>query len=108
MKGGIRMGNKESKNIKGGYVIGILALLITTLSNLILTPTIIKHIGSSEYGAYRLIASFVTTMSIMDLGLGSTVIRYVAEYRISNDKEKIQNLINFVFLVFIIISLLTS
>lgn len=49
------------------------------------------RLGDSGYGVYKTIASFSSTLLVMDLGIGTTVMRYTAKYRAEENKEEIGN-----------------
>lgn len=66
----------------------------------------IKMLGSSEYGLYSLIGAFVGYLSVLDLGLNDTIVRYVAKYRVEEDKKGEENFIAISFILYIFIGLL--
>ncbi len=59
----------------------------------VLTPIIVSHLGSTNYGLWALVASFVAYGSLADLGIASAVTKYVAEYRARGDNETASQLI---------------
>ncbi|HEY6143539.1 MAG TPA: oligosaccharide flippase family protein [Flavobacterium sp.] len=73
--------------IKKGASLTYINLFLSNIIGLVLTPFIIRSLGNSEYGLYTLIGSFVAYLTLLDLGLSSTIVRYVAKYRAHNDKE---------------------
>ncbi|CEN43375.1 Polysaccharide biosynthesis protein [Capnocytophaga canis] len=74
--------------LKKGAILSYLNIILTNVVGLVLTPFIIRSLGDSEYGLYTLIGAFVGYLSIMDLGLNNTIVRYVAKYRAENNKKK--------------------
>jgi O-antigen/teichoic acid export membrane protein len=74
--------------IKKGALLSYISIFLTNIIGLILTPFIIRSLGSSEYGLYTLIGSLVAYFTLIDFGLGDTVIRYVAMYKAQNDKKE--------------------
>ncbi len=73
--------------LKKGALLSYVNIGLSNTIGLILTPFIIRSLGSSEYGLYTLIGSFVAYLTLMDLGLNNTIVRYVAKYRAESDKE---------------------
>lgn len=73
--------------LKKGAILSYINIGLSNTIGLLLTPFIIKSLGSSEYGLYTLIGSFVAYLTLMDLGLNNTIVRYVAKYRAESDKE---------------------
>ena len=79
---------------------------LTNVVGLILTPYIVNKLGNSEYGLYLLIGSIIIYLSVMDLGLNNSVIRYVSLYRAENKLESEKKLISSIFLIYLVICLL--
>ena len=90
--------------LKYGVYLSYISLFVTNISNLILTPFIIKSLGNSQYGLYMLIGAFVGYIAVLDFGLGNTVVRFVAKYRAENDKKSEENFLFSTFLIYTIIS----
>ena len=85
------MGQRE---IKWGVVISYLLIIFNTVFGFVVTPFILKMLGESSYGVYKTIASFTSSMLVLDLGLGGTIMRYIANYRAKNENHKIQPFIS--------------
>src|SRR5699024_9988365 len=96
----------RNNELKSGVYLSYISLFVTNISNLILTPFIIKNLGNSEYGLYMLIGAFVGYIAVLDFGLGNTVVRFVAKYRAENDKKNEENFLFSTFLIYIIISII--
>ncbi|MBQ8056713.1 MAG: oligosaccharide flippase family protein [Ruminococcus sp.] len=72
-------------NRKIGAVLSYVFMIFEVLSTLLLTPLIISSLGDAEYGVYKLIASVTGYLLLLDLGMGNSVVRYVAKYKENND-----------------------
>ncbi len=59
----------------------------------VLTPIIYSHLGSTNYGLWALVASFVAYGNLADLGIASAIVKYVAEYRAHGDSETASELV---------------
>ncbi len=68
-------------NRKIGVILSYILMVFEVLSTLLLTPFIIRTLGDSEYGVYKLSAAIVAYLLLLDLGVGNAVTRYVAKYR---------------------------
>ena len=68
-------------NRKVGVILSYILMIFEVLSTLLLTPFIIRTLGDSEYGVYKLSAAIVAYLLLLDLGVGNAVTRYVAKYR---------------------------
>ncbi len=73
--------------IKGGVALNYLTVLLTNLLGLVITPLMIRKMGTSEYGLYTLIGAFVGYLLLFDFGLNNTVVRFVAKYRALKDEK---------------------
>lgn len=82
-----------SKQVKCGAILSYILIILNGLYSLFLTPYIIGVLGESAYGVYKTISSFTASLMILDLGLGGTMMRYIAKYRADQETEKIPNFI---------------
>lgn len=69
---------------KTGVLLSYVLMFMEVLSTLLLTPFIIRTLGGAEYGVYKLSASIVSYLMLLDLGVGNAVTRYVSKYRANN------------------------
>ena len=86
--------NQRKKGIVLSYVYMFVSILVTFLY----TPFLIAKLGKSEYGLYTLASSIIAYLSLLDLGLGNSMIRYVSKYK-TLKKEKEEAQINGMFLL---------
>lgn len=77
--------------IKLGVIISYVLILLNTLYGLFITPYIIGSLGDAEYGVYKTISALGASLMVLDLGIGSTVMRYISKYRAAKEEEKIPN-----------------
>lgn len=82
--------NKKSQ-VKLGVVLSYLLIILNALYGLFITPYIVGQLGTSEYGVYKTISSLSSSLMILDLGIGSTVMRFVAKYKAEKKEEYIPN-----------------
>lgn len=83
--------------IKKGVVLTYATLIIGNLISFIYMPYMIRCLGQSEYGLISFVNSIIAYVSLIDTGLGSSIIRYNASCIAENDFEK-QSKINGMFL----------
>jgi O-antigen/teichoic acid export membrane protein len=91
--------------IKKGAFLNYVIIFLTNVIGIILTPFILNHIGKAEYGVYTTIGALIGTISILDLGLNNTIVRFVAKYRAENDKKGEENFLATSMLIYACISL---
>ena len=77
--------------LKIGAILSYILIVINSFYGIIITPFILSKIGISEYGVYKMISSFSSYLVVLDFGIGSTVMRYVAKFIAENDKKKLEN-----------------
>lgn len=93
--------------LKAGAILSYISILITIIIALLYTPIMIRFLGQSEYGLYAMIGSVSAYLSIMDLGLGNAIVRYVARNRSIGDKESEARLNGMFLFLYSIIGVMT-
>jgi O-antigen/teichoic acid export membrane protein len=63
------------------------------LSGFFLTPFILRHLGALQFGLWALVGSIVAYGSLLDLGIGSAIIKYVAELKVREDWDEARSLV---------------
>ena len=91
--------------LKKGAILSYVNILLTNIVGLVLTPFIIRSFGDSEYGLYSLIGSFVAYLTLMDLGLNNTIVRFVSKYRSEKNTEGEQRFLGTTMLIYFAISI---
>ena len=92
--------------LKKGAILSYVTIILTNVLGLLITPFIIHQLGKQEYGLYTLIGSLVGYISVLDLGLNNTIIRFLAKYRAQNDRKAEENFLATTFIIYCIISLI--
>lgn len=91
---------KASGQLRSGILLNYLNLLLGNLIPIFYTPVMLQLLGQSEYGLYKISSSFTSYLSLISLGIGSAVSRYLILYRSKGDQtgeEKILGLFMWVF-----------
>src|ERR1700745_2514979 len=70
------------------------SLGINILVGIFLSPFILHRLGDTAYGIWVLIFSVTGYYGLFDLGIRSSVIRYVSTYTATNDTDGLARLIN--------------
>ena len=87
-----RVANKNSQ-IQGGAILAYILIFLNATYGLFLTPYIIGQIGTASYGVYKTVSAFTSSLMVLDLGLGGTMMRYISKYRTEKEEHKIPNFI---------------
>lgn len=93
--------------LKLGIVLNYISIAITFIVGLVYTPFLIRTLGQVDYGIYALALAIAGYLSLLDLGIGNAIVRYVAETQVNGTKEKEAKLIGFFFNLFSYIGLAT-
>jgi O-antigen/teichoic acid export membrane protein len=88
---------------KIGLVLIYVQFLVNLLVGFLFTPILINSIGLDQYGLYILVISLVGYLTIFDLGLNATVLRFVARYRINNDSLNLSRFLGTILFLYLFI-----
>lgn len=84
-----------------------LALVVSTVVGLLVLPINLRYLGESAYGLWMLTGSITAYFSVLELGYGGAVIRFVAEYRAKRDARALNEILSTLFTVFTLMAVLT-
>ena len=76
--------------VKWGALLSYLLVIVNALYGFLIIPYILSSLGNAEYGVYKTISSLSSALMILDLGLGSTAMRYIAKFKSEERKDKIE------------------
>lgn len=104
------MQRKVSGNnqVKLGALFSYVLIIVNAAYGLLVTPFILQSLGESSYGVYKILGSLTSSMMVLDLGLGGTVMRYVAKFRSENDDREIQKFISMALLEAVILAIVAA
>jgi O-antigen/teichoic acid export membrane protein len=93
----MKMGERTLNNALFSAVSGLLPLALS----LIFWPFIVGRLGESSYGIFALVGSVIGYFALLDLGLGTAVVKYVAEHVGRQDTRQIKDVIGVSFSLFL-------
>ena len=70
------------------------ALGVNIAVGVFLSPFILHHLGDAAFGVWVLIFSVTGYYGLFDLGIRSSIIRYVSKYTATDDREKLTSFVN--------------
>jgi O-antigen/teichoic acid export membrane protein len=85
-----------ARNVSSRYVLVVINMAI----GLLVLPYNVRHLGSAAYGLWMLAASITTYFTVLDLGYGGAIIRFVAEFRAKRDARALNEVLSTMFYVF--------
>lgn len=93
--------------LKIGAILSYVNILAGLIVGLGYTPVMIRLLGQSEFGLYSLIGSLVAYLSVLDMGLGNTIVRYISRNRAVGDKKSESELNGLFLAIYSVIGLIT-
>lgn len=97
------MGNQ----LKIGALLSYVNIIANVVIGLVYTPVMLRLLGQSEFGLYSLIGSVMAYLSILDMGLGNTIVRYTAKNRATGNKRFEAELNGLFLFIYSIIGIIT-
>ena len=82
-----------STNVFYGFTTWILPLALSFAA----TPVIVRTLGDKDYGIYVLVQGFIGYS--FTFSIGRAITKYIAEYRISGETEKIREVVSATFFI---------
>lgn len=92
---------------KTGVLFSYILMAVQILSTMLLTPFLIRTLGQAEYGVYNLILSITSYFVLLDLGVGSSVVRYMSKYCAQRDIEAQRKFLGVTTIYYTIIAIVT-
>src|SRR4051812_45526790 len=90
-----------ARNVSTRY----LAIIAETALGLVMLPFNLTHLGTAEYGLWVLLGSITVHFSILDLGYGGALVKFMAQYRAHRNSRAINEIASTLFVVFSIVGL---
>jgi O-antigen/teichoic acid export membrane protein len=84
-----RAGARRRRAVRNSLANGM-SRLVSIATSFVVTPLVIAATGSTAYGIWVLIGSVVAYASLLDLGIGGAVTKYVAEHRATGDDAAVR------------------
>ncbi|HEX5071207.1 MAG TPA: hypothetical protein VFV78_13400, partial [Vicinamibacterales bacterium] len=94
-------GSSLARNVTSNW----LGIGLSIVYALIITPIVIRALDTQLYGAWQFLNGLVAYSELFYLGLGSAIIRFVAQARITNDYARINRLASIVLTIYATIGL---
>ena len=88
------------KNVAGAW----LGLGTSVLVGFFLTPFVLHHVGDASNGIWILLTAFTGYYGLLDFGLRSATIRYVARSDAKNDQAELNRIVNTSFFFYAFLS----
>lgn len=83
--------SKYATSKKLAMILTYLQIVVQSVSTLFLTRFYIMQLGEDAYGLYQMIYAVAQYILILDLGISTTMIRYIAEFDARDDHRQAEN-----------------
>jgi O-antigen/teichoic acid export membrane protein len=97
----MKIGERTVNNALFNAASGVVPLILS----FIFWPYIVEQLGDSSYGIFALVSTVIGYFSLLDLGLGNAVVKYVAEYA-GKDTEHTEEIVGVALSVFLVAGLI--
>ena len=101
------MSEKRSQ-LKIGVILNYLNMGLGNLIPIFYTPIMLALLGQNEYGLYKLSSSLTSYLSLISLGIGSAVTRYLIKARTEQGKEEEERILGLFMAIFQVIAICVS
>ena len=92
--------------LKAGAALNYVVIILNMLVGLLYTPYMLRMMGQSEYGLYSLVASVISYLTVLDLGMGNAIIRYTAKYRVEGKTTEQYEMFGMFLVLYIVIGII--
>lgn len=89
----ITLQGEFSKKLVTNTFFNVLGRSWSFVLTLLLTPYILSRIGVADFGVWILLTVFINSFNLLDLGLGSSFVKYIAAYYTHQDYERINRVL---------------
>ena len=83
---------KETNQLKAGIALSYLNMGISMVIPMLYTPIMLRLMGQAEYGLYNLSHSVISYLSLLNLGMGTAILRYLMKFRAEGDQTGFQRM----------------
>jgi len=97
-----------SQKIVRNTIFNIVGRFWGILVGLILIPYIIKHIGVDRFGIWVIVGVLTTYFGLLDFGIKTSFVKYIAEYYTKKETEKINQVVSTGFVFYALLAVLIS
>lgn len=98
---------QEKKLIIKGIYINYLSFFTNLGILFIVTPIIVKHLGSTVYGIWAVLGSVIGYLGLLNFGISGASGKYIAEFRAREDGESLSKLVSSLLMIMLGIGGLT-
>ena len=95
----------EKSQLRLGVILNYVNIVLGNLIPVFYTPVMLSLLGQSEYGLYKLSSSVTSYLSLISMGIGSAITRYLIKSRIEEGKDAEEKVLGLFMAIFQIIAI---
>lgn len=96
---------KKLNELRVGSILTYINIGISCVIPLLYTPIMLRILGQSEYGLYSLSNSVISYLTLLNLGMGTAVVRYVTKSRVSGTKEEVNGVVGLFLSIYTVLAI---
>jgi O-antigen/teichoic acid export membrane protein len=86
-----------ARNVSTRY----LAIATEMIVGLVMLPFNLTHLGAADYGLLALLGALIVHFSVLDLGYGGALVKFMAQYRAHRNAQALNEIASTLFFVFL-------
>jgi len=99
---------RTARKVVRNTLFNYLAIICVTLIRFIAMPILIHGLGQDRYGIYATVMSVVGYVGLLDLGIGISLTKFVAEYYANRDFRRLNEMLSTSLLLYLGLGILGS
>ena len=81
----------KKSEVKYGALLSYILIFANAFYGLIVSPYLLGKLGTSEYGVYKTIAGMTAMVSVLEMGIGGTMQRFIARMNAEGKRDQSEN-----------------
>src|SRR5512142_1545866 len=95
-----------ARNIVSGTAANYVLLAVNLVLGILMMPFNVRHLGTTDYGLWMLVASMTYYFSLLDLGYGSGIVRDITEADAHGDLDGVNEVASTFVVVYSVLGVL--
>jgi O-antigen/teichoic acid export membrane protein len=93
------------KQLFRNTIVGWSEMILRIGTVIVITPLLLSRLGREGYGVWLLVGQVIIYLSIVDLGVASSISRFVAKYNAKHDHKGVSRVVNSAIFLFLLSSI---
>lgn len=98
---------KEQNQLRTGIILNYVNMILGNIIPIMYTPIMLSLLGKSEYGLYKLSSNVTSYLTLISMGIGSSVLRYLIDARINQGKKEEEEVLGLFMIIFLVIAMVS-